>query len=135
MEALFGESQAPWRHLAWHYVQGDSLGSSRAAGFDLGVDAFRGLSLQWQPGDAAQPMQCMAAAEFRSCRPGHYLLVLGDAATQVTSLPFSGDRQRPLTQPCVDCFSLRVEPAQAVPDLAARADLACLAQVDEAVAA
>jgi hypothetical protein len=137
MEALFGEAQTPWRHLAWHYVQGDAFGSSRAAGFDLGAGVFRGLELSWQTNDATsgQSMQCVAAAQAGALAAGRYLLVLGDTAGFTGDLPFSGDARHPLTQASVDCFSLRVEAVQAVPDLAARADKACLACADEAIAA
>jgi hypothetical protein len=125
VEALFDGGPSPWRHLAWHYRRDDALGSSRAAGFDLG-EGFRGLALQAQAGSAPQCLvTCLDPWSGAALAPGRYVLLLDADADAVTGLAFSGDPRRPLGPEAPDHFSLRVLRRDPGPDLSLRADLAC----------
>lgn len=124
VEALFDSGgPSPWRYQAWHYRRDDALGSSRAAGFELG-EGFRGLALQVQAGSAPQCLgTCLDPWSGAALAPGRYVLLLD--AGGVTELAFSGDPRRPLGPEAPDHFSLRVLRRESGPDLSLRADLAC----------
>lgn len=126
VEALFqGDGAAPWRHLAWHYVRDDALGSSRAAGFTLS-EGFRGLELHRRAAGASHCLgTCLDPLTAGLPAPGRYVLLLDPVRVPADGLPYSGDPRRPLGHGAPDHFSLQVQDDAPAPDLALRLDLAC----------